>query len=184
MRIVGGTYGGRTLVTSEGLNVRPTTDRVREAVFNILEHGETPLEGARVLDLFSGSGALGLEALSRGAHSVLFVENDADARGAIRDNIENLGATGATRLFKRDATALGDMPADKGGPFNLVFLDPPYGKALGEKALASARNGGWLEEGATIVFECGADENPDVSDFQLYDMRRYGDTKVLFLHLS
>lgn len=184
MRIVSGTYGGRTLVTPEGLNVRPTTDRVREALFGILQHGDTPLEGARVLDLFSGSGALGLEALSRGAHSVLFVETDADARGAIRTNIETLGATGATRIFKRDATALGDMPRDKGGPFDLVFLDPPYGKGLGEQAFKSAQEGGWLAEGARIVLECGADENPDVSGFQLNDMRRYGDTKILFLRVS
>lgn len=184
MRIVGGTYGGRSLVAPEGLGVRPTTDRVREALFNILEHGETPLEGARVLDLFSGSGALGLEALSRGAHSVLFVEMDPDARGAIRTNVETLGATGATRIFRRDATKLGPMPGDKGGAFNLVFLDPPYGKGLGEQAIASAQEGGWLAENATIVFECGADETPDVVGFQLDDMRRYGDTKVLFLQNS
>lgn len=184
MRIVGGTYRGRTLVAPEGLSVRPTTDRVREALFNILEHGETPLEGARVLDLFSGSGALGLEALSRGALSVLFVEMDPDARGAIRENIETLGATGSTRIFKRDATRLGPVPGDRGGSFDLVLLDPPYGKGLGPQALVSAQEGGWLAAGATIVFECGADETPDVSGFQLDDMRRYGDTKVLFLSLT
>lgn len=184
MRIVGGTYRGRILVAPEGLGVRPTTDRVREALFNILEHGNTPLEGARVLDLFSGSGALGLEALSRGARSALFVETDADARGAIRQNVESLGATGATRIFRRDATQLGAMPGDKGGPFDLVFLDPPYGKGLGVTALASAQDGGWLTGDARIVFECGADETPDVSGFQLDDMRRYGDTKVLFLRLA
>jgi 16S rRNA (guanine966-N2)-methyltransferase len=184
MRIVGGTYGGRTLVTPEGSNVRPTTDRVREALFNILEHGETALEGARVLDLFSGSGALGLEALSRGAATILFVEVDADARGAIRENVEALGATGATRVFRRDATDLGPMPKNQGEAYDLVFLDPPYGKDLGPLALASAMEGGWLKEGATIVFECGADEKPDVSGFKLEDSRRYGDTKVLFLRVD
>lgn len=184
MRIIGGTYRGRPLVAPDGLAVRPTTDRVREALFNILEHGDTPLAGACVLDLFSGSGALGLEALSRGARSVLFVETDADARGAIRENVESLGATGATRIFRRDATQLGSMPGDKGGPFDLVFLDPPYGKGLGMKALVSAREGGWLAGDAVIVLECGADETPDVGEFQLEDMRRYGDTKVLFLRLE
>lgn len=184
MRIVGGTYRGRTLVVPEGTNVRPTTDRVREALFNILEHGSISLEGARVLDMFSGSGALGLEALSRGAQAVLFVEEDADARGAIRTNIETLGATGATRVFRRDATNLGAIPKNQTDLYNLVFLDPPYNKGLGPKALASARDGGWLAPGATIVFECGADENPDVSGFTLEDSRRYGDTKVLFLSLA
>jgi 16S rRNA (guanine966-N2)-methyltransferase len=168
------------LAAPDGLNVRPTTDRVREAMFNILEH-KAGFEDARVLDLFSGSGALGLEALSRGARSVLFVEMDADARGSIRSNVESLGATGQTRIFKRDASALGRMPGDKGGPFGFVFLDPPYGTTLGETALKAAREGGWLEEGAWIVYECGGDETPCISGFAMEDMRRYGDTKVLFL---
>ena len=180
MRIVGGTHGGRKLVAPDGLNVRPTTDRVREALFNILE-SRGVLQDAKVLDLFSGSGALGLEALSRGADFVLFVEQDADARGAIRTNVETLGATGTTRIFKRDATSLGDMRRDKEGPYNLVFLDPPYGKGLGELTLSSIKNGSWIAESATIVFECGADEMPDVSGFTLEDMRQYGDTKVLIL---
>lgn len=174
MRIVGGIYRGRLLKTPEGHGVRPTTDRVREAVFNILEHSDTSIAGTKILDLFSGSGALGLEALSRGARSVLFVEQDAEARGAIRENIESLGATGATRVFRRDATELGEMPRNQGEPYNLTFLDPPYGKGLGPKALVSARDGGWLAPGAVIVFECAADETPDVSELRLDDMRLFG----------
>lgn len=180
MRIVGGAHRGRKLIAPDGLNVRPTTDRVREALFSILE-ARGALQGAKVLDLFSGSGALGLEALSRGADFVLFVEQDADARGAIRTNVETLSATGASRIFKRDATKLGTRPSDKEDPFGLVFLDPPYGKGFGELALASAKEGAWLSDDATIVLECGADEMPDVSGFTMEDMRRYGDTKVLIL---
>ena len=179
MRIVGGTHRGRNLVTPEGLNTRPTTDRVREALFNILE-SQGGIDDLKVLDLFSGSGALGLEALSRGASFVLFVEQDADARGAIRTNVEALGATGATRLFKRDATNLGEMPADKGGPFDLIFLDPPYGKRLGEAALTSALEGGWMAEGARAVLECRSSETPVVPGFTMDDMRIYGDTKLVF----
>jgi 16S rRNA (guanine966-N2)-methyltransferase len=181
MRIVGGTWRGRGLIAPEGVNVRPTTDRVREAIFNILDHSDPGLDGARVLDLFAGSGALGLEAASRGARAVLFVETDPDARGAIRTNIEVLGATGMTRIFKRDATTLGPMLPDKGGPFDLVFLDPPYGKGLGAAALDCARAGGWLADDVRIIYECGADETPDTGALKLEDMRRYGDTKVLFL---
>ena len=180
MRIVGGSHRGRKLIAPEGLNVRPTTDRVREALFNVLE-SRGVIKGAQILDLFSGSGALGLEALSRGAEFVLFVEQDADARGAIRTNVETLGATGATRIFKRDATNLGDRRGDKEGPFDLVFLDPPYNKGLGSLALNSARDGGWLAEDATILYECAADEMPDVSGYRIEDMRTYGETKVLLL---
>jgi len=183
MRIVGGKFKGRAISAPPGRETRPTSDRAREAVFNILEHAawSPGLEGRRVLDLFAGAGALGLEALSRGAAFALFVETDAGARGAIRDNIEALGLFGATRIHRRDATDLGVKPAGVGEPFDLVFLDPPYGRGLGEKALARLREGGWIGDDALIVFECGADEGPKTPGFALLDQRQYGAAKVLFL---
>jgi 16S rRNA (guanine966-N2)-methyltransferase len=152
-------------------------------VFNILAHApwSAGIEGRRVLDLFAGSGALGLEAMSRGAAFALFVETEAAARGAIRDNIEALGLFGHTRIHRRDATDLGLKPAGLGDPFDLVFLDPPYHKGLGERALSRLREGQWITDDALIVFECAADETPDVSAFETLDMRDYGAAKVLFL---
>lgn len=183
MRIVGGTYKGRALAAPPGRDTRPTSDRAREAVFNILEHAawSPGVDGRRVLDLFAGSGALGLEAMSRGAGFALFVETDAGARGAIRDNIEALGLFGSTRIHRRDATDLGVKPAGLDDPFDLVFLDPPYGKALGERALARLGEGGWITPDALIVFECGADETPATANFETLDARDYGAAKVLFL---
>jgi 16S rRNA (guanine966-N2)-methyltransferase len=183
MRIVGGTFKGRAIAAPPGRDTRPTSDRAREAVFNILEHAawSPGLEGRRVLDLFAGSGALGLEALSRGAGFALFVETDAGARGAIRDNVEALGLFGVTRIHRRDATDLGVKPAGVGAPFDLVFLDPPYGKGLGERALAKLRAAGWITGDALIVFECGADEAPATPGFETLDARAYGAAKVLFL---
>jgi 16S rRNA (guanine966-N2)-methyltransferase len=183
VRIVGGQFSGRTLKTPAGRDTRPTGDRAREAVFNILEHAEwSPgLEGARVLDLFAGSGALGFEALSRGAAFALFVETDASARGAIRDNIEAFGLFGVTRIHRRDATDLGSKPAGLSEPFDLVFLDPPYNKGLGARALARLHENGWTTPDALIVFECGADESPALAGFEAMDERTYGAAKVLFL---
>lgn len=183
MRIVGGKFKGRALVAPAGRTTRPTSERAREAVFNILAHASwSPgLEGRRVLDLFAGAGALGFEALSRGAAFALFVDTDADARGAIRQNIEALGLFGASRLHRRDATDLGVKPAGLGGPFDLVFLDPPYGKGLGEAALARLGPGQWIAPAALIVFECGADETPSTPGFETLDARDYGAAKVLFL---
>lgn len=183
MRIVGGRFKGRAIAAPEGRDTRPTGDRAREAIFNILAHApwSAGIEGRRVLDLFAGSGALGLEAMSRGAAFALFVETEAAARGTIRDNIEALGLFGATRIHRRDATDLGLKPAGLGDPFDLVFLDPPYHKGLGEKALARLREGGWISDDALIVFECASDETPDVSVFTVLDERAYGAAKVLFL---
>lgn len=183
MRIVGGKFKGRTLVTPEGRDTRPTSDRAREAVFNVLAHANwSPgLDDRRVLDLFAGSGALGFEALSRGAAFALFVETDAAARGAIRDNIEALGLFGVTRIHRRDATDLGVKPAGLADPFDLVFLDPPYHKGLGEAAIVRLRGGGWITDDALIVFECGADETPTLEGFTTLDTREYGAAKVLFL---
>ncbi len=183
MRIVGGTHKGRAITAPAGRDTRPTGDRAREAVFNVLAHAEwSPgLQGRRVLDLFAGSGALGLEAMSRGASFALFVETEAAARGAIRDNIEALGLFGTTRIHRRDATDLGPKPAGLGDPFDLVFLDPPYGKGLGERALAALGDGGWITPDAIIVFEVGAGETPVTPAFHTLDERTYGAAKVLFL---
>ena len=152
MRVVGGEFRGRPLATPRDQSIRPTTDRAREALFNVLTHrfGEK-LEGARVLDLFAGTGALGIEALSRGASYAVFIEESAEGRGLIRSNVEAFGLTGRTKIFRRDATKLGE--AGTMGPFGLLFADPPYGKGLGEQALQSARAGGWLVPGALCVVE-------------------------------
>lgn len=182
MRIVAGRYRGAVLATPRGNDIRPTSDRVREAIFNILTHGDgsVDFEGARVLDLFAGIGAMGLEALSRGAAYVLFVEEAVEARGLIRRNIETLHATGATRIYRRDATKLGDAGALK--PFDIAFADPPYGKGLGECALVSAAAGGWLVPGAVVVVEerTDADFTPP-EGFALDDTRTYGDTAIYFM---
>ena len=185
MRIVGGEFRGRALVAPSGRDTRPTADRLRQTVFDILAHGShgAVVPGARVLDLFAGTGALGLEALSRGAAFCLFVEEAVAARGAIRSNIEALGLTGRTRLFRRDATRLG--PAGTVQPFTLAFADPPYGRGLGEKALASALSGGWLVPGALVVLEEAASaEIAPVAGFDVVDRREVGDTQILFLRVT
>lgn len=183
MRIVGGRLKGRALIAPPGAATRPTSDRARESLFNVLEHASWSrgLDGARTLDLFAGSGALGFEALSRGAAFCLFVETDAAARGAIRQNIEALALFGATRIHRRDAIDLGVKPAGLAEPFDLVFLDPPYRMGLGEKALARLGPGGWITEDALIVFECAAEETIETPGFELLDERTWGAAKVLFL---
>src|SRR5882672_918018 len=152
MRIVGGRLGGRTLSAPKSQAIRPTADRLREALFNILTHSYgDPVSGARVLDLFAGTGALGIEVVSRGAAFVLFVDDGAEARAILRENVATLGLGGVTRIFRRDATKLGDAHPIE--PFSLVFLDPPYGQGLAETAIASARAGGWLAPDALVVVE-------------------------------
>jgi len=181
VRIVGGRFRGRALAAPDSLATRPTSDRVREAIFNILLHGipQFQIAGAKVLDLFAGSGALGLEALSRGAGFCLFVENDVAARAEIRRNIEALGLTGITRIFRRDATSLG--PAGQLAGFTLAFLDPPYDRGLDERALASAASGGWLVAGAICVIERRKGSPLGlVPAFDLVDRRGWGDTEVVF----
>lgn len=183
MRIVGGNFKGRAIAAPQGRDTRPTSDRARESIFNVLAHADwSPgIEGRRVLDLFAGSGALGLEAMSRGAAFALFVETESAARGAIRDNIEALGLFGTTRIHRRDATDLGVKPAGLGDPFDLVFLDPPYGKGLGERALARLGEGGWITREALIMLEVGAEETPQLEAFETLDERGYGAAKVFFL---
>jgi 16S rRNA (guanine966-N2)-methyltransferase len=183
MRIVGGRLGGRTLASPRSQAIRPTADRLRESLFNILVHAYgDPVTGARVLDLYAGTGALGLEALSRGAAFALFIDDAAEARALLRENIATLGLGGVTRIFRRDATRLG--PAHPLEPFSLALLDPPYGKCLAEKALVSARDGGWLAPGALIVVEEAADAAFSApAGFEDVERRRYDDTEVAFLRL-
>jgi len=187
MRIVSGSFRGRTLAAPEGEATRPTSDRARQAIFNILEHAawSNGVRGARVIDLFAGSGALGFEALSRGAAFCLFVETDAAARGAIRENVEAMGLFGTTRVHRRDATDLGVRPGADGPAFDLAFLDPPYAKGLGEIALEKLAGGGWLAPRATLVFERGVSE-PDVAvaGFETLDVRDYGAARVHFLRFE
>lgn len=185
MRIVGGKFRGRPLVAPKGRDTRPTSDRVREAVFNKLLHSsECPdLEGAKVIDLFAGTGAQGLEAMSRGAQYVLFVEIAAEARGAIRQNIETLGLQGVTRIFRRDATDLG--PAGVRDSYAFAFLDPPYGKGLGEAGLKALADGGWLADGAVAVLEERSGIDLDLPEgFEVFDQRDYGDTTITYLRYS
>jgi 16S rRNA (guanine966-N2)-methyltransferase len=191
VRIVAGLYRGRPLRAPPGLATRPTSDRARQAVFNVLEHAawSPGLASVRVIDLFAGSGALGLEAMSRGAGVCLFVETDAAARGVIRDNIDALAPDGAlngrTRIHRRDATDLGAKPAGDGPPYDLAFLDPPYGRGLGEQALSALAGGGWLRRDAICIFERGAEEpDPAVPDFAALDVRRYGAARVHMLRYA
>ena len=181
MRVVGGRLRSRPLAGPKSDAVRPTSDRLREALFNVLAHAYgDPITGARVLDLFAGAGALGIEALSRGAAHALFVDDGVEARALLRANVETLGLGGLTRIFRRDATKLG--PAHPLEPFDLVFLDPPYGKGLAEKALMSARDGGWLKPHALIVVEEAADAGFAAPDgFEELERRKYDDTEFVFL---
>jgi 16S rRNA (guanine966-N2)-methyltransferase len=179
MRIVAGKFRGRAIAAPEHEGLRPTSDRVRESLFNILAHGIAGFElnGARVIDLFAGTGALGLEAMSRGAAYCLFVEDNTDARALIRTNVEAFGLTGETRIFRRDATDLG--PASAKDSYSLAFLDPPYGKGLGEKGLEILAQGKWLTPGAIAVLEerAGVSVNFPAA-YVLLDTRTYGDTEV------
>jgi 16S rRNA (guanine966-N2)-methyltransferase len=184
MRIVGGQHRGRALAAPRGRDIRPTSDRLRESLFNILAHAYgDPVSGARVLDLFAGTGALGLEAMSRGAAFALFVDEGAEARALIRENVATLGLGGTTKIFRRDATKLG--AAHPIEPFSLVFLDPPYGRGLAEPALASARAGGWLTSDALIVVEESVDATFVAPDgFTEIERRRYDDTELVLLNVA
>jgi 16S rRNA (guanine966-N2)-methyltransferase len=181
MRIVGGRLRGRVLAAPNSAEVRPTAERLREALFNILVHAYgDPVTGARVLDLFAGTGALGLEALSRGAIFVLFVDDGAQARALIRENVAALGLGGAARVFRRDATKLG--AAHPVAPFSLAFLDPPYGSGLAERALDSMRSGGWLVPDALVVVEEAAAARFTAPEgYRELERRRYDDTELIFL---
>jgi 16S rRNA (guanine966-N2)-methyltransferase len=180
MRIVGGRLRGRVLAAPRSHTIRPTADRLREALFNILLHAYgDPVTGARALDLFAGTGALGLEAMSRGAAFALFIDDAAEARALLRENVVALGLGGSTRIFRRDATKLGD--AHPIAPFSLIFLDPPYAQGLAERALLSAQAGGWLAPDALVVVEetAGAFRPPE--GFAEIERRTYDDTEFVFL---
>ena len=184
MRVVGGRLRGRALKGPQSQAIRPTADRLRESLFNILVHAYgDPIDGARVLDLFAGTGALGIEALSRNAAFTLFVDDGVEARALLRGNVETLGLGGTSKVYRRDATRLG--PAHPMEPFSLVFADPPYGKGLAEKALASARDGGWLAPGALAVIEeatSAAFAAPH--GFEELERRVYDDTELVFSRLQ
>jgi 16S rRNA (guanine966-N2)-methyltransferase len=188
VRITGGSLRGRALVPPPDERVRPTSDKVRQAIFNILAHNDFgigfTLEGARVADLFAGTGALGIEALSRGARFCLLVDDSAESRALLRRNVEALNLTGATKIWRRDATALGPMTAGAGGPFDLVFLDPPYHKDLVPRALASLAEGGWPVPNALIVAETAEEEALSPPGYRVLDTRSYGDTAVHILAAS
>ena len=181
MRVVGGRLKGRNLASPSSRDTRPTADRLRESLFNILIHAyDDPIGEARVLDLFAGTGALGIEAISRGAAFALFVDNGAEARALLRNNVESLGLGGGTKVYRRDADNLG--PAHPVEPFSLVFLDPPYRMKLAEKALVSLRDGGWLKPDALLVIEeakAAAFAAPD--GFEELERRVYDDTEFVFL---
>ena len=181
MRVVGGEFRGRAIAGPSDDRIRPTSDRLRQTIFDILAHAYgDPVSGARVLDLFAGTGALGIEALSRGARYVLFVEEGVEGRSLIRRNVDALGLTGQTRVFRRNATGLG--PIGSLAPFDLAFADPPYGQGLGEQALASAVAGGWLSPGAMVVLEESATAGMgDVEGLTVADRRVVGDSQLVFL---
>lgn len=185
MRIVGGRFKGHGLAAPAGQATRPTTDRVRESIFNILAHGiaDFALEGARVLDLFAGTGALGLEAISRGARFCQFVDENAEARGIIRRNADALGVIGIVKIWRRDAASMGPCAPQPG--FDLAFADPPYGRGLGEAALGSLVEGGWLNPGSVVMLEESAKaEIGDVPGLTFLDRRDYGDTQVRFYRFA
>ncbi len=180
MRIVAGEFRGRTLAAPKTSEIRPTTDRTRESLFNILAHGyPEAVDGKRLLELFAGTGAVGLEAVSRGARAATFVENSVEGRGLIWANIEALGLAGRTRILRRDATRLGSV--GKLEPYDFLFADPPYGKGLGEKAIAAAGEGGWLKPGALVILEEAADVAPALPEaFDALETREFGDTRMHF----
>ncbi|MFC0217840.1 16S rRNA (guanine966-N2)-methyltransferase [Pseudochelatococcus lubricantis] len=178
MRIVAGRFKGRALTTPKSDAIRPTSDRVRETIFNVLAHAYgDPVTGARVLDLFAGTGAMALEAISRGAAFALLVDDGAEARAVIRTNTDALGVGGLTRIYRRDATKLGEAKPLE--PFSLVFCDPPYGRGLAEKALTAAREGGWLTDDALVVVEEASDAAFVFPEgFEKLETRDYGDTRL------
>jgi 16S rRNA (guanine966-N2)-methyltransferase len=180
MRIVGGRLKGRALKSPGSDAIRPTSDRLRETVFNILAHSYgNPVAGARVIDLFAGTGAMAIEALSRGAHFALFVDQSANACAIIRANFAAFDLGGAARILRRDARKVG--PAPEGESFSLAFLDPPYGKSLVPPTLKALRDGGWLGKDALVVIEERAGTDVALPDgFVLRESRRFGVTQVVF----
>jgi len=184
VRVVGGRLRGRTIASPSSREIRPTADRLRESLFNILMHAYgDPVSGARVLDLFAGTGALGIEAVSRGAAFALFIDSGAEARALLRQNVEALGLGGVTKVYRRDATKLG--PVHPLEPFSLVFLDPPYGKGLAETSVVSLQDGGWLAPRALLVVEEATSSKFAVPEgFDEVERRVYDDTEFIVLRLA
>ncbi len=180
MRIVGGEFRGRPLAVPKSNDIRPTADRTRESLFNILSHAyPDAIDGTRMMDLFAGTGAVGLEAASRGCRHVLFVESSVEGRGLLWENIDSLGLHGRTRMLRRDATDLGSVGNLE--PFDFLFADPPYGKGLGEKAFAAAADGGWLVPGALAILEERADVVVSLpASYMFLEERTFGDSKMHF----
>jgi 16S rRNA (guanine966-N2)-methyltransferase len=183
MRIVTGSLRGRNIITPSGRNTRPTSDQTRESIFNILSHAEwaPELDGAIVADIFAGSGALGLEAISRGAEFCLFVETEPKARGAIRDNIDKMGLFGCTRLHRHDATKLKIAPGNLRGPFTHIFMDPPYNKGLWRPVLSRLKEQGLVAENGVIILEESKDAEIDPRGFEVLADKTWGAARVLFL---
>jgi 16S rRNA (guanine966-N2)-methyltransferase len=183
MRIISGKFKGQPIAAPDGRGTRPTSDRARESLFNVLAHASwaPSVDDARVIDLFAGSGALGFEAISRGAAFCLFVETDSRARGVIRNNIEAFQLFGHTRIQRRSATDLGLKPAAAGAPFTLAFLDPPYHQGLVEPCLRTLRTGGWLAEDAVLVIETDASETFTHDGFTELDTRETGKARLTIL---
>ena len=183
MRIVSGSLRGRNIATPAGRNTRPTSDQTRESIFNILAHAAwaPPLEGAIVADIFAGSGALGLEAISRGAEFCLFVETEPKARGAIRENVEKMNLFGCTRLHRHDATKLKVAPGNLRGAFTHIFMDPPYNKGLWRPVLSRLKQQGLIAENGVIILEESAEAEINTSGFEVLADKPWGATRVLFL---
>jgi len=187
MRVVGGKFKGRNITAPRGHSTRPTSDQARESIFNILAHADyaPPLdESAIIIDIFAGSGALGIEALSRGAGFCLFVETEPKARAAIRENTEVMGLGGITRLHRRDATKLRIEPGNLRGPFTHIFLDPPYHKNLARPVLRKLGEQGLIADGAVIIYEMAKDEEPNLNHYHIFDTRIWGAAKVVFMGLK
>ncbi|MEE9272359.1 MAG: 16S rRNA (guanine(966)-N(2))-methyltransferase RsmD [Robiginitomaculum sp.] len=186
MRIVGGQHCGRNIAAPKGKDTRPTSDQARESIFNILQHANwsPDLESAIVTDIFAGSGALGLEALSRGAQFCLFVETEPKARAAIRENIETMGFGGISRLHRRDATKLRIATSNLRGPFTHIFLDPPYTKGLASPVLRKLKDQNLIADTAVIIYEMAKDEEPNLSRYTIHDTRVWGGAKVVFMGLN
>jgi 16S rRNA (guanine966-N2)-methyltransferase len=180
VRIVGGEFRGRSLAVPKSNTIRPTADRTRESLFNILSHAyPEAIDGTRMMDIFAGTGAVGLEGASRGCRHVLFVESSVEGRGLLWENIDALGLHGRTRMLRRDATDLGSVGNLE--PFELLFADPPYGEGLGEKAFKAAADGGWLVPGALAILEERADVVVDMPPAYLFlEVRTFGDSKMHF----
>lgn len=181
MRIVSGDHRGRTIATPDGRKTRPTSDQTRESIFNILDHADwaMPLQDAIVMDMFAGSGALGLEAISRGAEFCVFVEKHPLALAAIRKNIEHFGLGDEARIHRFDATKLKLAPGNRPKPFTHVFMDPPYNRKLWLPALRRLPQ--YLAEDGVVILEDSAEAEIEPRGWDIMSDKVWGTTRTLFL---